>query len=104
MWCAGVELVLVETAYVYHSEADPTIQACTVRAVHLSCVCVSPPCVVQVVTNARNTLALFKNLLGRTFSDPYVQELRQRLSYEIVEREGDKIGVKVRWSKCCGSA
>lgn len=54
---------------------------------------------VQVVTNARNTLALFKNLLGRTFSDPYVQGLRQRLSYEIVEREGDKIGVKVCWEQ-----
>lgn len=61
---------------------------------------VSPSCALQVVTNARNTLALFKNLLGRTFSDPYVQALRPRLSYEVVERQGDKIGIKVHWELC----
>ena len=73
------------------------MHVCVVSVVYFECL--SLCCVVQVVTNARNTVALFKNLLGRTFSDPYVQELRKRLSYEIVEREGDKIGVKVRWER-----
>jgi molecular chaperone DnaK (HSP70) len=49
----------------------------------------------QIVTNAKNTVVLFKHLLGRKFSDPYVQELKKTISCDVVELPNDEIGIKV---------
>ena len=49
----------------------------------------------QAVTNYKNTIWGFTPLLGRKFSDPIVQEEMKRVPYQIIERPGDEIGIKV---------
>ena len=50
----------------------------------------------QAVTNYKNTIWGFTPFLGRKFSDPTVQEEIKRVPYQVVERPGDEIGIKVR--------
>ena len=49
----------------------------------------------QQVMNFKNTLYGFKVLLGRKYSDPFVQNELKMLPFEIVESPNDKIGIKV---------
>lgn len=49
----------------------------------------------QWVRNPENTVYGVKSLLGRKFSDPYVQEEIKHLPYKVVELPGDAIGIKV---------
>lgn len=49
----------------------------------------------QAVTNFKNTIWGFTPFLGRKFSDPIVQEEIKRVPYEVVERPGDEVGIKV---------
>ena len=46
----------------------------------------------QAVTNFKNTITPF---LGRKYSDPIVQEEIKRVPYQVVERPGNEIGIKV---------
>ena len=50
----------------------------------------------QHIMNFKNTLYGFKVLLGRKFSDPFVQNEIKILPFEIVQQENDTIGIKVR--------
>lgn len=49
----------------------------------------------QLVMNPRSTLWGFKPLLGKSFSDPFVQTEMQRLPFEIVCHGSDDVGIKV---------
>ena len=49
----------------------------------------------QMVMNFRNTIWGFKTLVGRKFSDPYVQNEIKQFPYEVVEQPNDGIGIKV---------
>lgn len=49
----------------------------------------------QLVMNPRSTLWGFKHFLARKFSEPFIQEERKKLPYEIVERGNDGVGIKV---------
>ena len=49
----------------------------------------------QMVMNFRNTIWGFKILVGRKFSDPFVQEEIKHFPYEVVEQPNDGIGIKV---------
>lgn len=49
----------------------------------------------QQVLNYKNTIYGFRDLLGRKFSDPYVQQEKQYLPFSIVLQENDTIGIKV---------
>ncbi len=49
----------------------------------------------QAVTNFKNTIWGFTPFLGRKFSDPVVQEEIKRVPYQVVERPGNEIGIKV---------
>ena len=51
----------------------------------------------QAVTNFKNTVWGFTPFLGRKFSDPIVQEETKRVPYQVVERPGDEIGIKVSY-------
>ena len=50
----------------------------------------------QAVTNFKNTIWGFTPFLGRKFSDPIVQEEMKRVPYQVIERPGNEIGIKVR--------
>ena len=54
----------------------------------------------QAVTNFKNTLWGFTPFLGRKFSDPVVQEEIKRVPYQVVERPGGDIGIKVSKVLC----
>ena len=49
----------------------------------------------QAVTNYKNTIWGFIPFLGRKFSDPVVQDEMKRVPYQVVERPGNEIGIKV---------
>ncbi|XP_049861111.1 heat shock 70 kDa protein 4 [Schistocerca gregaria] len=51
----------------------------------------------QMVTNMKNTIYGFKRLLGRKFSDPYIQQEVKHLPYRIVQHGNGGIGVKVNY-------
>lgn len=50
----------------------------------------------QLLTNVKNTIAVFKHLIGRRFDDPLVQEERKWFNYELVELPEKRLGIKVR--------
>ncbi len=50
----------------------------------------------QQIMNFKNTVYGFKILLGRKYSDPFVQNELKMLPFEVVQTENDKIGIKVR--------
>ena len=49
----------------------------------------------QQVMNFKNTVWGFKTLLGRKFSDPYVQDEIKHLPFKVVEHGKDNIGITV---------
>lgn len=49
----------------------------------------------QQVTNMKNTVYGFKQLLGRKFRDPQVQKEIQTLPFGIMETQNGGIGIKV---------
>ena len=49
----------------------------------------------QQIMNYRNTIYGFRDLLGRKFSDPNVQQEIKSLPFEIVGQKNDAIGIKV---------
>ena len=49
----------------------------------------------QWIMNFKSTVFGFKVLLGRKFSDPYVQEEIKKLPFAVVQRPNDGIGIKV---------
>jgi len=49
----------------------------------------------QMITNFRNTIWGFKTLVGRKFSDPFVQEEIKQFPFEVVQLPNDGIGIKV---------
>lgn len=49
----------------------------------------------QMITNFRNTIWGFKTLVGRKFSDPFVQEEIKQFPFEVVQLPSDGIGIKV---------
>ena len=55
----------------------------------------------QAVTNFKNTIWGFTPFLGRKYSDPIVQEEIKRVPYQVVERPGNEIGIKVRVNLRC---
>ena len=54
----------------------------------------------QAVTNYKNTIWGFTPFLGRKYSDPVVQEEIKRVPYQVVERPGNEIGIKVHVYAC----
>ncbi len=52
----------------------------------------------QLVMNCKNTVWGFKNLVGRKFSDPVVQEELKEFPFVVVQQPNDVVGIKV----CCG--
>nr|CAD7396596.1 unnamed protein product [Timema poppensis] len=51
----------------------------------------------QMVTNMKNTIYGFKRLLGRKFSDPFVQKELQFLPFKVVQQAGGSIGIKANY-------
>ena len=51
----------------------------------------------QHIMNFKNTIFGFRDLLGRKFSDPFVQHQIQvkNMPYEVLCRKDDGIGIKV---------
>merc|ERR1719225_974968 len=45
--------------------------------------------------SVRNSVSYFKNLLGRTFKDPYVSSQQKNVGADIVEMKDGKLGYKV---------
>ena len=50
----------------------------------------------QAVTNAENTAYAFKRLIGRSWSSPAVQTVRELVSYPLVEGPHQDVRVKLR--------
>ncbi|XP_021184661.2 97 kDa heat shock protein isoform X2 [Helicoverpa armigera] len=51
----------------------------------------------QMVTNMKNTVFGFKRLLGRKFSDPYVQKELKYFPFKVEQRPDDGIGIRVNY-------
>ena len=51
----------------------------------------------QHALNYKNTIYGFRDLLGRKFSDPYVQKEMNLLPFTIMALKDDAIGIKVQW-------
>lgn len=51
----------------------------------------------QMIFNLKNTVSQFKRLIGRKFSDPVVEDEKKRLPCQLVESQGDCIGVKLHY-------
>ncbi|KAK6630381.1 hypothetical protein RUM44_005048 [Polyplax serrata] len=51
----------------------------------------------QRVTNMKHTIVEFKQLLGRKFKDPYVQQELQYLPYTVVPNQDGSVGIKVNY-------
>lgn len=51
----------------------------------------------QMVTNMKNTIHGFKRLLGRSIDDPFVEEERKHLPFNVVKCDNNKIGVSVNY-------
>ncbi|XP_074069345.1 heat shock 70 kDa protein 4 [Macrotis lagotis] len=51
----------------------------------------------QVISNAKNTVQGFKRFHGRAFSDPFVQEEKSHLAYEVVQLPTGSAGIKVTY-------
>uniref|UniRef100_A0A8C1FKW8 Heat shock protein 4b n=1 Tax=Cyprinus carpio carpio TaxID=630221 RepID=A0A8C1FKW8_CYPCA len=49
----------------------------------------------QMVTNCKNTVQGFKRFHGRAFSDPFVQNLRSSLVYDLSQMPSGRTGIKV---------
>lgn len=50
-----------------------------------------------MVTNMKNTVFGFKRLLGRKFSDPYVQKELKHFPFKVEARSNDRIGIRVKY-------
>ena len=48
-----------------------------------------------MVMNPNSTIWGFKHLVGRAFSDPFVQRERQGLPFDLQETGKDGVGIKV---------
>lgn len=51
----------------------------------------------QMVTNMKNTVFGFKRLLGRKFSDPYVQKELKHFPFKVEQRPDGGIGIRVNY-------
>uniref|UniRef100_A0A672RRS2 Heat shock 70 kDa protein 4-like n=1 Tax=Sinocyclocheilus grahami TaxID=75366 RepID=A0A672RRS2_SINGR len=51
----------------------------------------------QVVTNCKNTVQGFKRFHGRAFSDPFVQNLKSSLVYDLSQMPSGMTGIKVMY-------
>uniref|UniRef100_A0A8C1KJE9 Heat shock protein 4b n=1 Tax=Cyprinus carpio TaxID=7962 RepID=A0A8C1KJE9_CYPCA len=51
----------------------------------------------QMVTNCKNTVQGFKRFHGRAFSDPFVQNLRSSLVYDLSQMPSGRTGIKVMY-------
>ncbi|XP_044310187.1 heat shock 70 kDa protein 4 [Varanus komodoensis] len=51
----------------------------------------------QVISNAKNTVQGFKRFHGRAFTDPFVQDEKAKLAYELVQMQSNSIGIKVMY-------
>ncbi|KAJ7316516.1 hypothetical protein JRQ81_002678 [Phrynocephalus forsythii] len=51
----------------------------------------------QVISNAKNTVQGFKRFHGRAFSDPFVQDEKSKLAYELVQLPSHSAGIKVMY-------
>ncbi|KAK3526628.1 hypothetical protein QTP70_030838 [Hemibagrus guttatus] len=51
----------------------------------------------QVVTNCKNTVQGFKRFHGRAFSDPFVQNIKSSLVYELSQMPTGTTGIKVTY-------
>nr|XP_008102922.1 PREDICTED: heat shock 70 kDa protein 4 isoform X2 [Anolis carolinensis] len=51
----------------------------------------------QVISNAKNTVQGFKRFHGRTFSDPFIQDEKAKLAYELVQLPSHLVGIKVMY-------
>lgn len=73
-------------------------------SIYRSCVAFSPKNRIlgvaaknQMVTNMKNTVFGFKRLLGRKFSDPYVQKELKHFPFKVEQRQDDGIGIRVNY-------
>ncbi|XP_026764981.1 97 kDa heat shock protein isoform X2 [Galleria mellonella] len=51
----------------------------------------------QMVTNMKNTVFGFKRLLGRKFSDPFVQKELKHIPFKVEQRPDGGIGIKINY-------
>lgn len=51
----------------------------------------------QHVTNMKNTVFGFKRLLGRKYSDPYVQKELKHFPFKVEARNDGGIGIRVHY-------
>ncbi|XP_076147847.1 heat shock 70 kDa protein 4b [Alosa pseudoharengus] len=51
----------------------------------------------QIVTNCKNTVQGFKRFHGRAFSDPFVQNMKSSLVYDIAQMPTGTTGIKVMY-------
>lgn len=52
----------------------------------------------KILSNLKNTVFSFKNLIGREFKDPVVQQEMHSLPYKLVELPDHSVGVEVKFS------
>ncbi|KAL8211934.1 UNVERIFIED_CONTAM: Heat shock 70 kDa protein 4 [Gekko kuhli] len=51
----------------------------------------------QVISNAKNAVQGFKRFHGRAFLDPFVQDEKTKLAYELVQLPTGSVGIKVMY-------
>ena len=52
-----------------------------------------------MVTNPKNTVSGFRNLLGRGFSDPITQDEIRNVPFTVEERKDNTVGFRVSFIK-----
>ena len=50
----------------------------------------------QIISNYKNSLWGWKQLIGRKFNDPVVQGERQHIAADVVESQNGSVGLRVR--------
>lgn len=74
----------------------PTVPSLRLKAANGSFNFSFPPTFkTQVVTNCKNTVQGFKRFHGRAFSDPFVQNMKSSLVYELSQMPTGTTGIKV---------
>ena len=49
------------------------------------------------MTNCTNTISGFRNLLGKGYVDPVIQEEIKHVPFEVVQMPNETVGIRVRY-------
>jgi len=54
----------------------------------------------QLITNPKNTISGFRNLLGRGYDDPVTQEEIKHVPFKVEKKPDETVGIRVMYNKC----